>query len=228
MCIIERASSECWPRARWAALDDRPRPGKRPVITAQAKAWLASLACEKAKQHGYSHELWTKRLLTRHAREDGPAAGHECLAHLVQGTVCKLLGQEDNKPHKVRYNLERHDADFKRKMAAVLCVYREVQVLKKGAAKSKKSTKLVAISPMTRMGIQAIATALDLAPAPNVHPTFMRDREYKRHGALSLLAGIDLLLARSTLSSETAIAVASSSNSQTFLMPPIRQAPRSS
>jgi hypothetical protein len=80
-----------------AALDDRPRPGKQPVITPEAKAWLVSLACDQAKEHGYPHELSTTRLLARHAREHGPAAGHECLAHLVQGTVCKLLGQEEIK-----------------------------------------------------------------------------------------------------------------------------------
>ena len=67
-----------------AALDDRPRPGKEPTITPQAKAWLVSLACDKAKDHGYPHELWTTRLLARHARENGPAAGHDCLANLVQ------------------------------------------------------------------------------------------------------------------------------------------------
>jgi transposase len=78
-----------------AALDDRPRPGKEPTIMPEAKAWLVSLACDKAKDHGYPHELWTTRLLARHAREHGPAAGHECLADLVQGTVCKILGQEE-------------------------------------------------------------------------------------------------------------------------------------
>jgi Homeodomain-like domain len=83
------------------ALDDRPRPGKEPTITPEAKAWLVSLACDKAKEHGYPHELWTTRLLARHAREHAPAAGHECLANLVQGTVCKILGQEEVKPHKV-------------------------------------------------------------------------------------------------------------------------------
>ena len=57
-----------------AALDDRPRPGKEPVITPEAKAWLVSLACDKAKEHGYPHELWTTRLLARHARERGPEA----------------------------------------------------------------------------------------------------------------------------------------------------------
>jgi len=179
-----------------AALDDRPRPGKEPTITAQAKAWLVSLACDKAKEHGYPHELWTTRLLARHAREHGPAAGHDSLATLVQGTVCKILGQEEIKPHKVRYYLERRDAEFEQKMAKVLCVYREVQVLKRAAAaKSKKSDKPVAIvSYDEKPGIQALATtAPDLPPVPGTHATFARDHEYKRHGTLSLLAGIDLL-----------------------------------
>src|SRR3982074_1741068 len=51
------------------ALDDRPRPGKEPTITPEAKAWLVSLACDKAKQPGYPPELWTKRLRGRHAAE---------------------------------------------------------------------------------------------------------------------------------------------------------------
>ena len=110
-----------------AALDDRPRPGKEPTITPEAKAWLVSLACDKAKDHGHPHELWTTRLLARHAREHGPAAGHDCLSNLVQGTVCKILDHQEVKPHKVRYYLERRDAEFEQKMAEVLCVYREVK-----------------------------------------------------------------------------------------------------
>jgi hypothetical protein len=51
-----------------------------------------------------------------------------CLANLAQGTVCKILGQEEIKPHKVRYYLERRDAEFEQ----------EVQVLKR--AKSKSSS----------------------------------------------------------------------------------------
>jgi transposase len=178
-----------------AALKDRPRPGKEPTITPEAKAWLVSLACDKAKQHGYPHELWTTRLLARHAREHGPAAGHQCLATLVQGTVCKILGREAIKPHQVRYYLERRDAEFEQKMADVLCVYREVQVLKKAAAKARKPDKRVAIvSYDEKPGIQAIATtSADLPPKPGIHATFARDHEYKRHGTLSLLAGIDLL-----------------------------------
>jgi transposase len=179
-----------------AALDDRPRPGKEPTITAEAKAWLVSLACRKAKELCYPHELWTTRLLARHAREHGPAEGHACLGKLVQGTVCKILNEQAVKPHKVRYYLERRDPEFKAKMAEVLCVYREVKILKETAAasKTKPSDAVAIVSYDEKPGIQAIATtAPDLPPEPGVHATFARDYEYKRHGTVSLLAGIDLL-----------------------------------
>ena len=72
-----------------AALDDRLRPGKEPTITAEAKAWLVDLACRKAKELGYPHELWTTRLLARHAREHGSAAGHACLAIWPRGQCAR-------------------------------------------------------------------------------------------------------------------------------------------
>src|SRR6202042_1554536 len=150
-----------------AALDDRPRSGKEPTITAEAKAWLTSLACRKAKELGYPHELWTTRLLARHAREHGPAEGHACLCKLVQGTVCKILDRQELKPHKVRYYLERRDVEFEAKMAEVLCVYREVKIIKETAATSKKkpSDAVAVISYDEKPGIQAIATtAPDLPP----------------------------------------------------------------
>jgi transposase len=154
-----------------------------------------SLACRKAKDLGYPHELWTTRLLASHAREHGPAEGHACLANLAQGTVCKILDQEEVKPHKVRYYLEQRDPDFAKKMAEVLCVYRQVKILKKAAAASKKKpTEVAIISYDEKPGIQAIATtAPDLPPEPGVHATFAREHEYKRYGTVSLLAGIDLI-----------------------------------
>jgi transposase len=174
-----------------AALDDAPRPGKAPQITAEAQAWLISLACRKAKDLGYPHELWTMHLLARHVREHAIAAGHPCMANLARGTVCKILNRQEVKPHKVRYYLERRDEAFEEKMAELLCVYREVAVLRE----TKADTSSVAIiSCDEKPGIQAIGnTAPDLPPVPGIHPTFTRDHEYKRHGTLSLLAGIDLL-----------------------------------
>jgi transposase len=51
-----------------AALDDSPRPGQAPKITDDAKAWVVSLGCQKAKELGYPHELWTTRLLENRHR----------------------------------------------------------------------------------------------------------------------------------------------------------------
>jgi transposase len=192
---IERAKAE----GALAALDERVRPGKEPTITVEAKTWVVALACRKAKELGYPHEVWTTRLLARHAREHGPAEGHSCLSGLAQGTVCKILDAQEVKPHKVRYYLERRDPEFKAKMAQVLCVYSKVNVLKKAAATAAKKNKkpseaVTVISYDEKPGIQAIATtAPDLPPEPGVHPTFTRDFEYKRHGTVSLLAGIDLV-----------------------------------
>src|SRR5207245_8669359 len=77
---IERAKAE----GALAALDERARPGKEPTITVEAKTWVVALACRKAKELGYPHEVWTTRLLARHAREHGPAEGHSCLSGLAQ------------------------------------------------------------------------------------------------------------------------------------------------
>jgi hypothetical protein len=50
------------------------------------------------------------------------------------------------------------------------------------------------ISYDEKPGIQAIATtAADLPPTPGLHSSFAREFKYKRHGTVSLLAGIDLV-----------------------------------
>src|SRR5258708_185412 len=178
-----------------AALDDRPRPGKEPVITPEAKAWLVSLACDKAKEHGHPHELWTTRLLARHAREHGPRAGHDCFAHLVQGTVCKLLGQEEIKPHKVRYYLERRDAEFEQKMAEVLCIYREVQGLKEAAANPASTAIRLILDNHSAHISRETRAWLDTRPTGRFEFTFT-----PKHGSwLNLIEGFFSKFARSVL-----------------------------
>jgi transposase len=188
---VQRCVARAMTDGALAALEDRARPGREPVITQPARAWLIDLACRKAKELGYPHEVWTTRLLAQHARQHGPAAGHTCLADLSQGTVCKILDAGEVKPHKVRYYLERRDPEFAAKMAEVLCVYREVKLLKK---RTKSADPVAIVSYDEKPGVQAIGvTAPDLPPVPGIRPTVARDHEYKRHGTVSLLAGIDLL-----------------------------------
>ena len=160
----------------------------------EARSWLVGLACAKPTQFGYPHELWTTRLLAAHARDDGPRAGHASLANLAQGTVCKILAAHEVKPHKVRYYPERRDPEFEPKMAEVLCVYREIEMRLAVSGGAAQEPAIAVISYDEKPGIQAIGTiAPDLRPVPRTHPTISRDYEYKRHGTVTLMAGIDLL-----------------------------------
>ena len=110
--------------------------------------------------------------------------------------VPRILNSEEVKPHKVRYYLVKRDPEFAEKMAEVLCVYRKGKLLKRAAARSKRKPngRVAIVSYDEKPGIQAIATTSpDLPAEPGVHATFARDHEYKRHGMVTLLAGIDLV-----------------------------------
>ena len=99
----------------------------------------------------------------------------------------------------MRYYLEKRDPEFEPKMAEILCIYRRVAVLRErgqGAASAAEGTQgsQAIISYDEKPGIQAIGmTAPDRPPLPGTSPTVMRDHEYKRHGPLTPIAGIDLL-----------------------------------
>ena len=161
------------------ALDDRPRAGRDPVIAAEAKTWLVALACRKARELGYPHELWTTRLLAAHARQHGPAAGHPSLGKLAQGTVCKILAEHEVKPHKLRYYLEQRDPEFEPKMAEILCVYRQVALLRAEEEKNQGQDGggLAIVSYDEKPGIQAIGTT---APELFTVPAFSFERSRYR------------------------------------------------
>ena len=176
------------------ALDDLPRTGRPRRIPDEDRAWVVSLACQKAKDLGYPEELWTMELLAAHVREHCVEAGHPSLAQLGRGTVSKILAENKLRPHKVKYYLERRDPDFERKMAEVLHVYRDVAVMRARQEAGEEAPLVAVLSYDEKPGIQAIGNvAPDLPPVPGRYPSVARDYEYKRHGTLSLLCGIDLL-----------------------------------
>ena len=186
---VERLINKALQFGALGALDDLPRSGKPETITPEARAYLLSVACQKPKDLGYEHELWTMSLLAKHLRQHGPDQGHACLANIVKGTVSKMLARHDIRPHKVRYYVERRDPEFEQKMANVLCVYREVAMLR-----TEDHFTTAYISYDEKPGIQAIeSTSEDLPPVPGKHSCISRDYEYVRHGTLSLLAGINLV-----------------------------------
>ena len=189
---IERCVDKALQIGPLAALEDLPGRGKPAAITAEARAWLVALARQKPKDLGYAAELWTTRLLASHVRQHCVAQGHPSLQRLARGTVSKILRHSQVRPNKIVYYLERRDPEFAAKMAQVLYVYREVQVLRE--AGKEVSSQLAVSSYDEKPGIQVLENAApDLPPVPGRHPSVGRDHEYIRHGTLSLLAGIDLL-----------------------------------
>ncbi|ACV62705.1 conserved hypothetical protein [Desulfofarcimen acetoxidans DSM 771] len=172
------------------ALNDLPRSGRPDTITKEDKAWLVSLACQKPKEFGYSYELWTTDLLAKHARNHCVENGHPTLQNLAKGTVSKILSANNVKPHKIKYYLEKRDPEFEQKMANVLYVYKEVEMV----SKNDEQSMYAYISYDEKPGIQAIENiAPDLSPSPGTYSCLARDYEYVRHGTLSLMAGIDLV-----------------------------------
>ena len=178
------------------ALFDAPGRGRNAEITDDEKAWVINIACQKPVNLGYSAEVWTRALLTKHINKFAEEAGHTRLSTISQSKVRTILEEADIKPNKIEYYCENRDPDFDQKMHNVLLVYKQLslQFDEKGQLIPFKEDEQVVhvLSYDEKPGIQAVAnTSGDLSPDEN-HKTFSRDYEYKRLGTVSLLAGIDL------------------------------------
>jgi transposase len=173
-------------------LKDKYHRPKAPEITPEAAGWVVSLACTQPKDHGLAAELWTLSALAGWVRAGAVAAGHGCLHRAAKATIWRILNAHDIKPHRVRYYLERRDAEFARKMQEVLVVYREI-ALELTARETTEPRPIYTVSVDEKPGVQALATtAPDLPPVPGVQPCLSRDHEYVRHGTVSIIAAVDL------------------------------------
>jgi|SRR5665647_1204623 len=174
------------------ALSDLQRSGKTPIITKDAVSWLNSIACQKPKDLGLSYEIWTTDLLAKYVRAHSAEHGHTCLGRLARGTVSKILRKQEIRPHKIKYYLERRDPAFDSKFTQVLFFYKSINFLLDTGLAELADTAFISYDE--KPGIQALNnTAPDLTPIAKLQPEIARDYEYKRHGTVSLMAGIDLL-----------------------------------
>jgi len=188
--LVERCIDKALGYGVMEALKDLPRPGRKPSITDDAKAWVMNLACTAPKDIGYASETWTYSMLIKHILQHAETNGHNCLSRMSKGGLSRILGQANLHPYKVSYYLEKRDPEFEAKMANVLCVYKEVEMVN---ASPDNDRKKKTISLDEKPGIQAIKNiAAQLSPVPGAYPNIGRDYEYKRLGTVSLLAGIDL------------------------------------
>lgn len=189
--VVERCVDKALSGGIMTALRDLARAGRPAVITDEDKTWVIHLACSKPSEYGYAAERWTIAQLAKHIREHAIENAHPALIRMGKSGLHNILAGAEIKAHKTTYYLEKRDSEFEAKMAQVLVVYKEVQQARDGD--DGEEGKETVLSYDEKPGIQAIANiAPDLAPVSGKYVTWGRDHEYKRHGTLSLLAGIDL------------------------------------
>ena len=178
------------------ALYDAPGRGRNAEITNDEKTWIINIACQKPKDLGYSAEVWTRALLTKHINEYAEKAGHMRLSTISQSKVRSILEEAEIKPNKITYYCENRDPDFDQKMHNVLLVYKQLsmQFDEDGNLLPyfDDGQKVHVLSYDEKPGIQAIANTTEDLPPDTKHKTISRDYEYKQLGTVSLLAGIDL------------------------------------
>ena len=171
-----------------AALEDSARRGRPSIIVDDEKTWIISIACQKPTVFGYAQELWTMSKLQYHIQTSCETAGYPGLGKIAISTIWAILNTAEIKPHKIRYYLEKRDPNFEQKMDEVLIVYKQIE-LQFG---TEENSGVVNLSYDEKPGIQALANkAPDLLPSTE-YGYIGRDYEYKRHGTVSLLAGMDL------------------------------------
>ena len=191
--MIYRCVDEALAAGVQMGLKDKYHRPHEPEITDAAKAWVVTVACTKPKDHGLAAELWTISALASFVSEGARAAGFDRLANAGKSTVWRILNENDIKPHKIRYYLEKRDPEFDRKMQEVLMVYRDVSIYSEGAVHDARPNAIYTVSVDEKPGVQAIGlTAPDLPPVPGKAQAVGRDDEYVRRGTVSILAGIDL------------------------------------
>ena len=178
------------------ALFDAPGRGRNAEITDDEKAWIINIACQKPTDLGYSAEVWTRALLTKHINRFAEEAGHTRLSTISRSKVRTILEEAEIKPNKITYYCENRDPDFEKKMHNVLLVYKQLSMQFDENGRlipfPEDGEAVHVLSYDEKPGIQAVANISDDLLPDEKHKTISRDYEYRRLGTVSLLAGIDL------------------------------------
>lgn len=167
-------------RPKLSSLRDKPRRGRPPTISVQARCEVIRLACERPEAppdapRARFRDVWTYDSLQQAAAARG--------AKMSRSEVYRTLHNRQIHPHRVQMWLHSQDPDFRAKANRLCELYRN---LPKRAA---------VISVDEKTGMQALERKHpDRLPVPGRRRK--REYEYKRHGTRTLIAAFDVRTGR--------------------------------
>jgi transposase len=165
---------------RLAGLKDLPRSGRPRVISEADRAAVVALACQLPAATGLPLSRWT-----------GPELAAELLAQgLVSGPVSvssllRILAGNPVKPWQYQSWIFPRDPDFEAKARVVLDLYQGIH----GGEPLGPDDRILSFD--AKPSIQARGRIHATLPAAPGRPARV-EHEYMRHGALALLAGLDV------------------------------------
>jgi transposase len=171
-------------RGRFAArgldgLRDLPRPGRPRRISELTRAAVVALACQLPAATGVPLSRWTGPELLAEARRAGTGDA------LSVSSVLRILAEHPVKPWQYRSWISPRDPDFEAKAAVILDLY---QGLYQGAG-LQPGDRILSVD--AKPSIQARGRCRPTTPAARGTPVRV-EHEYVRHGALALLAALDV------------------------------------
>jgi len=159
-------------------LADAPRSGRPSKFSAEHICQVIALACEDPNDHECPITHWTVRELRDQVVQE------QIVSEISERQVRRILHEADLQPHRVRYWLNgKVDPEKEQKIQSICDVYQQATT---AAAKGE-----VTFSVDEKTGIQALERIAPDHPMKGGQVHRM-EFEYKRHGTIGLLAGLEV------------------------------------
>jgi transposase len=165
---------------RLGGLEDLPRSGRPRQISEADRAAVVALACQLSAQTGVPLSRWTGPELKRELEAQALASAAVSVSSLL-----RILAEDPVKPWRYQSWIFPRDPDFEAKATVILDLYQgfyQGQPLGPGDR---------ILSFDAKPSIQARGRIHATLPAAPGRPVRV-EHEYVRHGALALLAGLDV------------------------------------
>jgi transposase len=192
-------------------LADLPRSGRPRRISELTRAAVVALACQLPAATGVPLSRWTGPELLAEVTRAGTAD------ELSASSVLRILAEHPVKPWQYQSWLSPRDPDFTAKAAVILDLYQGTRL--------QPDDRILSVD--AKPSIQARGRCRPTAPAARSTPVRV-EHEYVRHGALALLAALDVRTGKVSAATPdtTGIAPFMDLISQVMRRPEYKDAPR--